>query len=189
MRQVVHALIVATIALAVLASAARAETLGRAGAAADERQQRQMYATVVRDYGAAIRVAPSSDAPIMFNTGCGDIWPVLTTSGGWVKISTDVGSGWIGGSRVVVSTSPASVECVDARFIAPTQYVKTYVASGCLSLRATASPEAAILACVKNEHRYLVVDGPYDPGTGEEWFKVTSSSTGSGWVLADHLYS
>ena len=189
MRQIVHALIVATIALAVLASAARAETLGRVGGPADESQQRGMYAKVVRDYGAAIRVGPSSDAPIMFNTGCGDIWPVLETSGGWVKVRTDAGSGWIGGARVIVSSSPAAVDCRDARFIAPTTYVKTYVAAGCLSLRATPSREGKILACVDNGHDYLVIDGPVDRGTGEDWFKVTSRSTGSGWVLADHIYN
>ena len=190
MRQILHALIVATIALSVLASAARAETLGHARGvgAADESQQRTMYATVIRAYGAAIRVGPSSDAPIKFNTGCGDIWPVAETSGGWVKVRTDAGFGWIGGGRVVVRTSPATVECSDAHFIAPTTYVKTYVASGCLSLRATPSREGTVVACVKNEHRYLVVDGPYDPGTGEDWFKVTSPSTGTGWTLADHLY-
>ena len=47
------------------------------------------------------------------------------------------------------------------------------------SLRATPSREGAIRACVKNDHQYLVTDGPYDPGSGEDWFKVTSPSTGS----------
>ena len=190
MRQVLHALIVATIALAVLASAARAEMLGRNAGASQEGQQRNgLYATVVREYGAAIRVGPSSDSPIMFSTGCGDIWPVLEAAGGWVKVSTDAGSGWIGGGRVVVSIATAFADCSVARFIYPTSYVTTYVETGCLSLRATPSREGAIRACVKNDHQYLVVDGPYDPGAGEDWFKVTSPSTGSGWVLAEHIYN
>lgn len=193
MRQVLHALIVATIALAMLAmlaSAVRAETLGRTAGAPQEGQQRnQLYATVVRQYGAAIRVGPSSDAPIMFSAGCGDIWPVLETSGGWVKVRTDAGSGWIGGGRVVVTTATAFADCSVSRFIYPTGYVTTYVETGCLSLRATPSREAAIRACVKNNHQYMVTDGPFDPGTGEDWFKVTSPSTGSGWVLAEHIYN
>ena len=32
------------------------------------------------------------------------------------------------------------------------------------------------------------MDGPFDPGTGEDWIRVTSASTGTGWVLADHVY-
>lgn len=189
MRSLLHALIVTTIALAVLASAARAEPLSGSPAAADTSQQHAgLFATVVRDHGAAVRVAPSSAAPIMFNTMCGDVWPALATEGGWVKVRTDTGVGWVGGGRVIVSSSPAAVDCSDARFIFPTGHVQTYVASGCLSLRATPSREGAILACVQNGHRYLVVDGPYDPGTGEDWFKVTSGATGSGWALADHLY-
>jgi hypothetical protein len=192
-RQVLHALIVATIALAVLASAARAETLGRVGVAggvADEGQQRgSMYATVVKAYGAAVRVGPASDAPIMFNTGCGDIWPVMETAGGWVKVRTDDGPGWIGGARVIVSSGVPSLDCGEARFFVVNDDVKTYVATGCLSLRATPSRDGAILACVKNDHNYRVIDGPVDAGTGEDWFKVTSASTGPGWVLADHIYN
>ena len=67
------------------------------------------------------------------------------------------------------------------------QQVETYVASGCLSLRATPSPSAAILTCVENGHRYRIINGPVAPGTSEDWFEVYSRRTGSGWVLADHM--
>jgi hypothetical protein len=33
-----------------------------------------------------------------------------------------------------------------------------------------------------------IVDGPFDPGTGEDWFEVYSASTGTGWALAEYLY-
>ena len=39
-----------------------------------------------------------------------------------------------------------------------------------------------------NGHDYTVIDGPFDPGTGEDWFKVTSLTTGPGWALAEYLY-
>ena len=185
-RKLLHALMAATIALAVLVSPARAQMLGLA----QESQQRAgLYATVVRDYGAAVRVGPSSDAPIVFNTACDEVWPVLATQGGWVHVRTSSGSGWIGGARVVVSSSPAFEDCSEARFLFPTGYVTTCVPTGCLRLRAAPSREAAIQACVSNGHRCLVVDGPFDPGTGEDWFRVSSPSTGAGRVLADHIYN
>lgn len=68
------------------------------------------------------------------------------------------------------------------------EYVETYVATGCLSLCATPSRSAATLTCVSNGHAYVIVNGPLDPGTGEDWFEVYSSSTGGGWALAEHLF-
>lgn len=44
-----------------------------------------------------------------------------------------------------------------------------------------------MLTCVENGHRYQIVNGPVGPGTGEDWFEMYSSRTGSGWVLADRL--
>ncbi|MGE3272547.1 MAG: SH3 domain-containing protein, partial [Chloroflexota bacterium] len=116
-------------------------------------------------------------------------WPVLATEGGWVKVRTDGGPGWIGGGRVIVRSTPAQLDCSESRFLHVAGYVQTYVPTGCLSLRATPSREARMLACVPNGTEYLVSDGPYDPGTGEDWFLVYSPETGEGWVLADHIYS
>ena len=45
-----------------------------------------------------------------------------------------------------------------------------------------------MLDCVYNGHSYAIVDGPFDPGTGEDWIKVTSPTTGTGWALAENLY-
>jgi hypothetical protein len=55
-------------------------------------------------------------------------------------------------------------------------------------LRSRPSREAAVLDCVYNGHTYMIVDGPFEPGTGEDWIKVTSPTTGTGWALADHLF-
>jgi hypothetical protein len=201
MRQLLRALIVAAVAAVVLVVGARAESRAelRAEARSEPRaeltaqsapisQRPPLYARVVKQFGAAIRVVPSSDAAIMFNTRCGDVWPVLAVEGGWVKVRTDHGTGWIGGSRVIVSSTPAQVDCPEARFLFPMGYVSTFVPSGCLSLRTRPSPESPNLTCVVNGHVYAVLDGPFDPGTGDDWFKVTSPGTGTGWALAEHLY-
>ncbi len=188
MRQLLHALIVATVAVAVLVGGAHAETLGQPGSGGETLQRPTLYARVVNDFGAAVRTSPSSDAPIMFNAECGDVWPVLATQGGWVKVQTGGDPGWIGGARVVVSSTPASFDCSDARSLYVTGSAWTYVPTGCLSLRARPSREATVLDCVSNGHLYTIVDGPTDAGTGEDWFRVTSPSTGSGWVLAQHLF-
>lgn len=209
MRQLRHALIVAASAAVVLAVVARAESLAqpRAGAAAQARpistrdeargstlqaanvaQRSVLFARVAEPFGATIRALPSSEAGVLFNTRCGDTWSVQTVERGWVKVRTEAGSGWIGGSRVVVSSTPPTVDCSDARFMYPTGYASTLVASGCLSLRSRPGADAPTLACVDNGHVYAILDGPFDPGSGEDWFRVSSPSTGTGWALAEHLY-
>ena len=208
MRQLRHALIVAAAAAVVLVVVARAESLPqpRAESIAQARtvspqdarpesagrstvsQRPALFARVSKPFGASIRVLPSSDAAIVFNSRCGDVWPVLAVERGWVKVRTETGSGWIGGSRVVVSSTPPTVECAEGRFITPTGYASTSVASGCLSLRTRPDAEAPILSCVGNGHVYAVLDGPFDPGSGDDWFRVTSPATGSGWALARHLF-
>ena len=100
----------------------------------------------------------------------------------------ETGLGWIGGSRVVVSSTPPAVDCSEARFVYPTGYVSTLVASGCLSLRSRPDADAPILSCVGNGHDYAVLDGPFDPGSGDDWFRVTSPGTGGGWARADYLF-
>jgi hypothetical protein len=201
MRRLLGALIVAAVATSVVVVGARAESR------ADIRTERRpdaggetskhatiaeprlsLFAGVVKPFGATIRAVASPDAAIMFNTRCGDVWPVLAVAGGWVKVRTGSGVGWIGGSRVVVSSAPVQVDCKDARFLYPMGYVSTVVPAGCLSLQSRPSADATRLSCVANDHRYVVLDGPFDPGTGDDWFKVTSPSTGTGWTLAAHLF-
>lgn len=201
MRQLLCALIVAAVAAVVLVVGVRAESDREAregprsstitetpAEVATTAQRPALVARVVKRFGATVRAVPSSDAAIMFNTHCGDLWPVLAVDGGWVKVRTDSGAGWIGGSRVVVSSTPAVVDCSEARFLFPTGYVSTLVPTGCLSLRSRPFSEAPILSCVGNGHVYAVLDGPFDPGSGDDWFKVSSPSTGTGWALAEYLY-
>jgi hypothetical protein len=201
MRQLLHALIVTAVAAVALVAGAPAEI--RAESQAESRQtpgtelaarsetieQRSgLYARVVKPFGAPVRAVPSPDGAIMFSARCGEVWPVLDVARGWVKISTQAGIGWIGGARVMVGTTPSMVDCSEARFIFPTGYVVAHVSTGCSSLRNRPSAESPILSCVGNGHRYAVLDGPFDPGTGDDWFRVSSPSTGSGWALAEHLY-
>ena len=72
--------------------------------------------------------------------------------------------------------------------MAPTEIVSTSVADGCLVLRSRPDTDAPGLACVEDSHRYAVLDGPFDPGSGDDWFRVSSPETGSGWAPAEHLY-
>ena len=208
MRQLRHAVIVAATAAVVLVVVARAESLvqpsthsiaqarpaspnehadGSTVQAASVAQRPVLFARVVKPFGASIRALPSSDAAVLFNTRCGDTWPVLTVERGWVKVRSEAGSGWIGGSRVIVSTTPPTVDCSDARFIAPNVYVRTVVPSGCLTMRSRPGDDASALDCVENGHLYAVLDGPFDPGSGDDWFRVSSPGTGTGWALAKHL--
>ena len=197
MRSLLQALIVGTVAAVVLMTDVLAETTpdrsttdlqGSSQPSTPDVQGTAQRATVVKPFGASIRVAPSADAPAMFNAPCGSNWPVVAVESGWVKVKTDAGNGWIGGGRVSMLSSAQAVDCSNRRFIYATAEVWTLVPSGCLDVRSRPSREAASLACVSNGHIFTVVDGPFDPGTGEDWFRVTSSSTGTGWTLADNLY-
>jgi hypothetical protein len=135
-------------------------------------------------------MAPSSEAATLLSAACGEIWPVVEVQGGWVKVRLDdgAGDGWIGGARVSVNSSPRTANCAGSRMLYPGADVYTSVTSGCLSLRTSPSRDASQLACVPNGHDYTVEDGPFDPGTGEDWFNVYSPSTGQGWALAEYLY-
>lgn len=202
MRQLRHALVLAAAtAVVALVSGTWTELTTRASAASTDdpppevtvqkapvAERPALYARVVKSFGASVRAVPSSEAAILHSVRCGDTWPVLAVDQGWVKIRTESGTGWVGGSRVAVSSTPPSVDCSDARFIRPAGSASTSVPSGCLSLRSRPSSEATILSCVDNGHLYAVLDGPFDPGTGDDWFRVSSPSTGSGWALGQHLY-
>jgi hypothetical protein len=146
------------------------------------------FATVTKPFGASVRVAPSWEAAGQYNVACGITLPVASMEGGWVKIRTETGAGWIAASRVAVSDGPTVADCTDRRFLYASAEVWTLVPSGCIGLRSRPSTEAAELACVGNGHIYAVVDGPFDPGADQDWFKVTSPTTGTGWTQADNLY-
>ena len=155
---------------------------------AEVAQRQTLYATVIRPFGATVRVLPATDATALFNAPCGTVLPVLSVDRGWVKVDTASGAGWIGGSRVHVSSTPPAVDCSEARSIVPTGTAETIVSDGCLDLRIRPADDAPSVSCVENGHLYAVIDGPFDPGSGDDWFRVSSPGTGSGWALAEHLY-
>jgi hypothetical protein len=186
-RRVMQASVGAVLAFAVLAGGAGAQSPSAAGAS-DVRVTPQ--ARVIRAFGAALRADPSSDAQIIESLQCGDLLPVIGFADGWVQVQDGGNEGWVGGGRVSVGSPPAQTSaCRTSRGLFVGEGATTEVDLGCLSLRATASREARILACVNNGHDYQIVDGPYDPGTGEDWFAVYSASTGTGWSLAEFLYA
>jgi hypothetical protein len=201
MRRLVHAFIVALVGVAVLIGGAHAQVVRLIDGTAQQPgpvevasqpqavvQAAPRVATVNKRFGASVRAAPSSDAQALVIVGCGDEFPVLEVQGGWVRVQMSSGPAWIGGGRVMVGAARTSVDCSDERFLFLGGSVTARVETGCLSLRARPSRDAATLACVDSGHEYTVVDGPFDPGAGEDWFRVTSPSTGTGWALAEHLY-
>jgi hypothetical protein len=147
-----------------------------------------LVARVVMGFGATIRVAPSLDAPVLVSSRCGEVWPVVSVKDGWVGVKTPEGKGWVGGGRVMVSTAPATTDCADARFLPTDSTVTVRQASDCLPLRSRPSSEATSVNCVPNGHTYTVLDGPLEADPGEDWFRVSSPTTGTGWAAAASLY-
>jgi hypothetical protein len=142
-RHVMHAVIVAVVAFAVLVVGARAETPSAAGTT-EVRVTPQ--ARVIKPFGAALRTAPSSDAPIVESLQCGDILPVIGFENGWVQVLDGDIEGWVGGGRVAVGSPPAPGACHTSRALYVDSYVTTNVDSGCLSLWSKPSRQASVLA-------------------------------------------
>jgi hypothetical protein len=147
-----------------------------------------LVAQVVEPFGATIRTVPSTEGALVIGSRCGDLWPVLGVERGWVKVRTASGTGWVGGSRILVTKAPPTLDCSSARFIAPAGSAVVSVPSGCASLRSRPAADAPALDCVGTGHLYTVLDGPFGAGGGNDWFRVSSPGTGSGWTKAEHLY-
>jgi hypothetical protein len=147
--------------------------------------------TVIKRFGAALRVAPSSDARVKTMLGCGAYLHVIGGNAGWYKVRyvdavTPLETGWVGKARVGDKNTPLTAICANAITFNIGQRVYTKVASGCLSLRVTPSRSAVYHYCVANYHEYVIVNGPIGVGA-DDWFEVTSGSTGTGWGLAQYL--
>ncbi len=150
---------------------------------------------VIKRFGAAIRVAPSSNVAVRVTAACGTTGQVLDYANGWYQVSYDSSqtvqgggtvTGWVGSARVADASNPPPYDCTDSYTFQLGQHGYSYVRSGCLSLRAYPSRTAPYHYCVANFHDYTVTNGPYAAG-GDDWFGVSSRATGSGWVLAPHL--
>ncbi|HVC82097.1 MAG TPA: SH3 domain-containing protein [Chloroflexota bacterium] len=143
---------------------------------------------VFKRFGAALRVTPSSSASIRHTLPCGSMMQVVGVQGGWFHVIAN-GSrvhGWIGGARVADAANPPAFDCTDSYTFQVGDHAYTYVKTGCLSLRVSPSRIAVYHSCVRNFHDYTVTNGPIAVA-GEDWFGVTSTSTGGGWALAQYL--
>lgn len=193
MQLAIHTLMLASLAAAVMVGTSLVEPTESAPVpepepAAAVSAPAATHATVAKPFGASVRAAPSWESAGLDNAACGSTVSVLGTEGGWVKIHSASSVGWVAGSRVVLGDGPAAVDCADRRILHASTEAWTLVKGGCLSLRSRPSDESAELACVGHGHVYVVVDGPFDPGAGGDWFRVSSPTTGTGWVQADHLH-
>jgi hypothetical protein len=143
---------------------------------------------VSKRFGAALHVAPSSDADIFFTASCGDALTVIGSSSGWYHVLWGGNALWVGGARVVSAGNLGSSSCRGARTFQIGDEVVTYVETGCLSLRYTPSRSAGYDYCVNNAHHYVIENGPIEVN-GDDWFAVWSAGTGDGWSLAEYLYA
>jgi hypothetical protein len=142
---------------------------------------------VIKQYGAALRVAPSSEAEIVVTASCGETLSVVGSQDGWYEVYSRAQYLWVGGARVADAARPPQFSCREAVTFQVFDTVETFVVTGCLSLRAYASRNAPFEHCVTNGHRYTILNGPIEVA-GEDWFEVWSGETGSGWVLAQFIF-
>ena len=177
--------------MVIIAGGSNAAVRGAGLTTAGSRQGTPAAVTVIRRFGAALRVAPSSDARMKKMLGCGAYLQVLGGNAGWYHVRytdavTPTTTGWIGQARVGAANTPLTTICANAETFQIGQHVYTKVVSGCLSLRVTPSRSAVYHSCVSNNHDYVIVNGPVGVGQ-DDWFEVTSPLTGTGWALAQYL--
>jgi len=149
---------------------------------------------VIKRFGAAVRVAPSSTSPIYVAVPCGATGRVLAYVNGWYQVRYDSAqtiqgvpdAGWVGAARVADADHTPLFNCAHTHTFQPGALGYSAVPSGCLSLRAAPSRAALFHSCVPNGYAYTVTNGPLTVGA-DEWLAVTSPTTGSGWVLAQYL--
>jgi hypothetical protein len=158
----------------------RAQTITAAHAALPQKL------IIYKRFGAALRKSPSSNARIVRVLPCGQDLAVVKANQGWYYVDVGPYEGWVGGARVADENNPPAYDCTDAYTFQMHQRAYSYVRTGCLSLRVTPSRNAVYHYCVANYHNYVVTNGPIEVA-GEDWFQVTSPSTGAGWSLAVYL--
>jgi len=182
------AVVVTQIPPAATAPATPAATLSPVGAGTEQGSSAGAAKSVVviERFGAALRLTPSSTAAVYVVAACGEQLPVVAIGNGWYQVHTPTGDLWVGGARVADAANPPAYDCSGAVTFQTNDQVVTSVPSGCLSLRETPATDAPYVYCVDNGHRYVIVNGPI-AADGEDWFQVTSASTGSGWVIARYL--
>ena len=207
MRRLRHALIVAAAAAVVLVVVARAESLTQpraesiaqarrlaaSDAALDHRrrpssQRPVLFARVTKPFGASVRVAAVvrggdhvQHALRRRLAGAERSSAAGSRSGPRPGPAGSAAAGWSSAAR------RRPVDCSEARVHLPDGLR--------LDVRADRLPEPpqptrrrrADPGLRRQRTRYAVLDGPFDPGSGDDWFRVTSPSTGSGWALAEHL--
>jgi hypothetical protein len=144
---------------------------------------------ISKKYGAALRVAPDSNAKIVVNIGCGSVLPVLQAQAGWFQVRQQGVDVWVGGARVVSGSTVAAGACVGAPI--PTYQmgdtVHAQVASGCLSVRPNPYNSAPITECVPNGYQFTLNNGPVETDP-QDWYGVASvTSQLNGWSRADYL--
>lgn len=138
---------------------------------------------VVTTDGANMRTSPTTTASIVTSLPSGTRGtvtdgPMSADGYTWYEISTASYTGWMATILFELDTStPAGKFAVG-------DHVK--VSTDALNLRSSASTSGSIVATMPNGATGSVVDGPAS-GSGYTWYKLATSSYGTGWAVQDYL--
>ena len=174
------------LALALLMFTLVAAGLNKAAPAARAAAAVPQVVVVTKQYGAALRRQPSSEATIVYLAACGETLSVAGSQDGWYRVYSRASYLWVGAGRVADADSPPSYDCSNAVTFEPAQVVFASVPTGCLSLRETPSRDASYSACVDSGTPFQLENGPIEVA-GEDWFQVSSPVFGQGWMLDEFL--
>lgn len=134
-----------------------------------------------------MRSSASTTATIVAVLPAGTTGTVLagpTTASGytWWRIQTSLGTGWCA-QDWLVETTTATPPPPTTGYPAGTV---VEVNSANLRLRSAASTTGTVLALLPLGHRLTVVSGP-TTGSGYDWYRVTSTTYGTGYVVDDFI--
>jgi uncharacterized protein YgiM (DUF1202 family) len=134
--------------------------------------------------GVNLRASPGTSGSIVRVLPAGTTGTVIggpTAANGytWWNIQTPLGTGWAVETWLEKTAAPPPSEGLPAG-------TTVRVTTANLRLRSAASTSGTVLALLPSGHLLTVVSGPTS-GSGYAWYRVTSATYGSGYVVADFI--
>jgi len=148
----------------------------RPGAAAASAGQ----VAVLNGNGINVREGPGTSYGVITQGGSGERFPVLESSGDWVKIQLSSGTGWVAGWLVSLETAQPAVSQPAVAGPAPSTAVggsKVAVVSGSVvNVRSGPGTSNAVVGTVTQGNSLPVLSQSSD------WLQVSLPTGGNGWV-------
>jgi len=139
-------------------------------------EEKTSYRAEATESGVNIRSGPGTGFKIIGQAGGGSQYDVLDKSGGWYKIPSGGGWGWISEQYVKITVTTASRGSVERS--APSGSGKAVVKGSEVNIRSGPGTNYNVVSSANKGDTLLLVD------SAKDWYKVRTDNGGMGWVVA-----